>query len=136
MLCKIEYTVTSRKKNLVVFFFFFYRFLFCYVTKFVFFFFISFFFLFVAHVNPNIAQYSLNQLTSQNEIHNPNLQLFILLCAYTDMVLSTLVYIALIIIVIIIIVVLLRFLFNAILILPVTLEHDLVVRYATTILPT
>jgi hypothetical protein len=40
------------------------------------------------------------------------------------MVLSTLVYIALIIIVIIIIVVLLRFLFNVIFILPVTLEHD------------
>jgi hypothetical protein len=52
------------------------------------------------------------------------------------MVLSTLVYIALIIIVIIIIVVLLRFLFNAIFILPVTLEHDLVVRYATPLLPT
>jgi hypothetical protein len=48
------------------------------------------------------------------------------------MVLSTLVYIALIIIVIIIIVVLLRFLFNAIFILPVTLEHDLVVKYATS----
>ena len=40
------------------------------------------------------------------------------------MVLSTLVYIALIIIVIIIIVVLLRFLFNVLFILPVTLEHD------------
>jgi hypothetical protein len=52
------------------------------------------------------------------------------------MVLSTLVYIALIIIVIIIIVVLLRFLFNAIFILPVTLEHDLVVRYTTPLLPT
>ena len=40
------------------------------------------------------------------------------------MVLSTLVYIALIIIVIIIIVVLLRFLFNVLFILPVTLEND------------
>ena len=44
------------------------------------------------------------------------------------MVLSTLVYIALIIIVIIIIVVLLRFLFNVLLILPVTLEHDYLIK--------
>ena len=44
------------------------------------------------------------------------------------MVLNTLVYIALIIIVIIIIVVLLRFLFNAIFILPVTLEHDYIIK--------
>jgi len=49
------------------------------------------------------------------------------------MVLSTLVYIALVIIVIIVIVVLLRFLFNAIFILPVTLEHDLIVKYASSI---
>jgi len=42
------------------------------------------------------------------------------------MVLNTLVYIALIIIVIIVIVVLLRFLFSAIFIMPVTLEHNLV----------
>ena len=46
----------------------------------------------------------------------------------TIMVLSTLVYIALIIIVIIIIVVLLRFLFNVLLILPVTLEHDYLIK--------
>ena len=53
------------------------------------------------------------------------------------MVLSTLVYIALIIIVIIIIVVLLRFLFNAILVMPVTLEHEYILRYATSLhLPT
>jgi hypothetical protein len=53
------------------------------------------------------------------------------------MVLSTLVYIALIIIVIIVIVVLLRFLFNAIFIMPVTLEHEYIMRYATSLhLPT
>ena len=52
------------------------------------------------------------------------------------MVLSSLVYIALVIIVIIVIVVSLRFLFNAVFILPVTFEHDLVVKYATPILPT
>ena len=46
------------------------------------------------------------------------------------MVLSTLVYIALIIIVIIIIVVLLRFLFNVLFILPVTLEHDYSIKSA------
>jgi len=52
------------------------------------------------------------------------------------MVLSTLVYIALVIIVIIIIVVLLRFLFNALFIMPVTSEHD-IIRYATSMyLPT
>ena len=44
------------------------------------------------------------------------------------MVLSTLVYIALIIIVIIIIVVLLRFLFNVLFILPVALEHDYMIK--------
>lgn len=44
------------------------------------------------------------------------------------MVLNTLVYIALVIIVIIIIVVLLRFLFNVLLILPVTLEHDYLIK--------
>lgn len=42
------------------------------------------------------------------------------------MVLNTLVYIALVIIVIIVIVVLLRYLFAAIFILPVTLEHDVI----------
>jgi hypothetical protein len=53
------------------------------------------------------------------------------------MVLSTLVYIALVIIVIIVIVVLLRFLFNAIFIMPVTLEHEYIMRYATSLhLPT
>lgn len=48
------------------------------------------------------------------------------------MVLSTLVYIALIIIVIIIIVVLLRFLFNALFIMPVTLDHEYMIKYATS----
>jgi len=46
------------------------------------------------------------------------------------MVLSTLVYIAIIIIVIIIIVLALRFLFSAIFILPVTLEHDYPIKLA------
>ena len=45
------------------------------------------------------------------------------------MVLSTLVYIAIIIIVIIIIVLALRFLFSAIFILPVTLEHDYPIKF-------
>jgi hypothetical protein len=44
------------------------------------------------------------------------------------MVLSTLVYIAIIIIVIIIIVLALRFLFSAIFVLPVTLEHDYLIK--------
>jgi hypothetical protein len=53
------------------------------------------------------------------------------------MVLSTLVYIALVIIVIIVIVVLLRFLFNALFVMPVTLEHEYIMRYATSLhLPT
>lgn len=53
------------------------------------------------------------------------------------MVLNTLVYIALVIIVIIIIVVLLRFLFNALFVMPVTLEHDYIIKYATSMyLPT
>ena len=46
------------------------------------------------------------------------------------MVLNSLVYIALVIIVIIVIVLLLRFLFSAIFIMPVTLEHDYVIKYA------
>ena len=53
------------------------------------------------------------------------------------MVLSTLVYIALVIIVIIVIVILLRFLFNALFVMPVTLEHEYVIKYATSVyLPT
>lgn len=53
------------------------------------------------------------------------------------MVLSTLIYIALVIIVIIIIVVLLRFLFNALFVMPVTIEHEYVIKYATSLyLPT
>jgi hypothetical protein len=60
-------------------------------------------------------------------------QLFILLCTHTIMVLNTLIYIALVIIVIIVIVVLLRFLFNVLLVMPVTLEHDYVVKYAASI---
>jgi len=53
------------------------------------------------------------------------------------MVLSTLVYIALVIIVIIVIVVLLRVLFNALFVMPVTLEHEYIMRYATSLhLPT
>jgi len=50
------------------------------------------------------------------------------------MVLNTLIYIALVIIVIIVIIVLLRFLFSAIFIMPITMEHDLVVKYAFPIL--
>jgi hypothetical protein len=49
------------------------------------------------------------------------------------MVLNTLIYIAVIIIVIIIIVVLLRFLFNALFVMPVTLEHEYVIKYATSL---
>ena len=49
------------------------------------------------------------------------------------MVLSTLIYIALVIIVIIIIVVLPRFLFNALFVMPVTLEHEYVLKYATSL---
>ena len=52
------------------------------------------------------------------------------------MVLNTLVYIALVIIVIIIIVILLRFLFNVLFIMPVTLENALVKYVASTYLPT
>jgi hypothetical protein len=53
------------------------------------------------------------------------------------MVLNSLVYIALVIIVIIVIVLLLRFLFSAIFIMPVTFEHDYVIKYAFPIhLPT
>jgi branched-subunit amino acid transport protein AzlD len=52
------------------------------------------------------------------------------------MVLNTLVYIALVIIVIIVIVILLRFLFNVLFIMPVTLENDLVKYVASTYLPT
>jgi hypothetical protein len=44
------------------------------------------------------------------------------------MVLSSLVYIALVIIVIIVIVVLLRYLFNVLFIVPVTLEHDYLIK--------
>ena len=52
------------------------------------------------------------------------------------MVLNTLVYIALVIIVIIVIVILLRFLFNVLFIMPVTLEHDYIIKYAaSTYLP-
>jgi len=51
------------------------------------------------------------------------------------MVLNTLVYIALVIIVIIVIVVLLRFLFSAIFIMPVTLEHNHLVTYAVNAFP-
>jgi len=49
------------------------------------------------------------------------------------MVLNALVYIALVIIVIIVIVLLLRFLFSAIFIMPVTLEHEYVIKYASPI---
>jgi hypothetical protein len=51
------------------------------------------------------------------------------------MVLSTLVYIAIIIIVIIIIVLALRFLFSAIFILPVTFEHDIIKHVFPSHLP-
>jgi hypothetical protein len=46
------------------------------------------------------------------------------------MVLSSLVYIALVIIVIIVIVVSLRYLFNALFVMPVTLEHDYLIKNA------
>ena len=49
------------------------------------------------------------------------------------MVLNTLIYIALVIIVIIVIMILLRFLFNILLIMPVMLEHEYLVKYATSI---
>jgi hypothetical protein len=49
------------------------------------------------------------------------------------MVLNTLVYIALVIIVIIVIVILLRFLFNVLFVMPVTLEHDYIIKYAGSI---
>jgi len=49
------------------------------------------------------------------------------------MVLNTLVYIALVILVIIVIVVLLRYLFSAIFIMPVTLEHESFVKYVLPI---
>ena len=52
------------------------------------------------------------------------------------MVLNTLIYIALVIIVIIVIVVLLKFLFNVLFIMPVTLEHDFVKYVALMYLPT
>jgi hypothetical protein len=45
------------------------------------------------------------------------------------MVLSTLVYVAIVIIVIIIIVLLLKFLFSAFFTMPVALEHDAVIKY-------
>lgn len=45
------------------------------------------------------------------------------------MVLSTLVYVAIVIVVIIIIVLLLKFLFSAFFVMPVALEHDIVVQY-------
>lgn len=51
------------------------------------------------------------------------------------MVLSTLLYIVIVIIVIIIIILLLRFLFSAILIMPVTFEHDFLVEYVMPIHP-
>lgn len=50
------------------------------------------------------------------------------------MVLNTLIYIAIIIIVIIIIVVLLRFLFNVLFVVPVTLEHEYLMKYTSAFL--
>ena len=52
------------------------------------------------------------------------------------MVLNTLIYIALVIIVIIVIVVLLRFLFNVLFMVPVTLEHDFVKGAVAIYFPT
>lgn len=49
------------------------------------------------------------------------------------MVLNSLIYIAAVIIVIIIIVLALRFLFSAIFIMPVSLEHDYIMKYALQI---
>ena len=49
------------------------------------------------------------------------------------MVLNTLVYVALVIIVLIVVVVLLKELFNVLLIMPVTLEHDSLIKYAASI---
>jgi len=51
------------------------------------------------------------------------------------MVLNTLVYVALVIIVIIVIVLLLKFLFNVLFIMPVTLEHDSIVQYFMQAIP-
>ena len=60
-------------------------------------------------------------------------QLFILLRTYYIMVLNSLIYVALVIIVLIVIVVSLRFLFNVLLVMPVTLDHEYVVKYAASI---
>lgn len=57
------------------------------------------------------------------------LYLFIVLCTSVNVVLNTLVYIALVIIVIIIIVLLLKFLFNVLFLMPVTLEHESLIKY-------
>jgi hypothetical protein len=57
------------------------------------------------------------------------LYLFIVLCALVNMVLNSLVYVALVIVVIIVIVLSLKFLMNAVFILPVTLEHESLIKY-------
>ena len=57
------------------------------------------------------------------------LYLFIVLCALVNMVLNSLVYVALVIAVIIVIVVSLKFLLNAVFILPVTLEHESLIKH-------
>ena len=65
------------------------------------------------------------------------LYLFIVLCALVNMVLNTLVYVALVIVVIIVIVLSLKFLLNAGFILPVTLERESFIKYVMAIhLPT
>ena len=57
------------------------------------------------------------------------LYLFIVLCELVNVVLNTLVYVALVIVVIIVIVVSLKFLLNAVVILPVTIEHESLIKY-------
>ncbi len=61
------------------------------------------------------------------------LYLFIVLCALVNMVLNSLVYVALVIVVIIVIVLSLKFLLNAMFILLVTPEHESFIKYVMPI---
>ena len=135
-LYKIEYTINLRKKiSRLLLFLLSFSFQLRYQIRL--FFFISFFLFFVAHVTVSLHNIVYISQYRKMKIDGSLLHLFILLCAQNDMVLSSLVYIALVIIVIIVIVVSLRFLFNTLFVMPVTLEHEYLVKYATSIyLPT
>ena len=61
------------------------------------------------------------------------LYLFIVLYALVNMVLNSLVYVALVIVIIIVIVLSLKFLLNAVFILPVMLEHESLIKYVIPI---